>query len=175
MEATEVIAKALETNAWFVDLALSGLTDEQLNECPSGDSNPAGWLWWHQCRVEDFSIAHATGGKDEWAEGGWTGRFGIDVEPGDIGVGHDLEKVRSLKFTKDILGAYAKAVREKTLSALGSLSPADLDKEIPDVIPEKTIRVGEFLARSLMLDHFHHSGQICYLRGHLTGFGWAPM
>jgi hypothetical protein len=26
----------------------------------------------------------------------------------------------------------------------------------------------------LLIDQFHHSGQIAYLRGYLTGKGWFP-
>jgi hypothetical protein len=96
------------------------------------------------------------------------------LEPGDIGFGHEPEKVHSLKFNKDNLKAYAETVRGKTNSVLASLSPDDMDTEIPDLIPGQTIKKGMFLARALMVDNFQHSGQIAYLRGHLTGFGWSP-
>ena len=175
MEATEVILKTLNMNARFLDIALSGLTDEQLNESPDPESNPAGWLWWHKYRVEDNSIAHGPGDPAVWTEGGWPEKFGLDIAPGDLGIGHTPEKARSLKFRKKDLAAYAETVREKTAAALGAMSPENLDREIPDIVPDQTIRVGEFLGRSLTIDNFHHSGQICYLRGHLTGFGWAPI
>ncbi len=79
-----------------------------------------------------------------------------------------------MKFTRENLTGYAKAVRGKTSAALQSLSPSDLDKEIPDLIPGQTIRVGELIGRAIMIDNFHHSGQVCYLRGYYTGHGWLP-
>ena len=64
------------------------------------------------------------------------------------------------------------AVREKTLAGLKTLSPADLDRELP-APGGGTRKAGDFLGM-IMIDHFHHSGQVCYLRGYLTGKGWFP-
>src|SRR5215470_2676290 len=51
--------------------------------------------------------------------------------------------------------------------------PADLERELP--FPAGgTRKVGDFLG-ILMIDQFHHSGQIAYLRGYVTGKGWFPM
>ena len=120
-------------------------------------------------------IARVTGGSQVWMEGGWGEKLGADPSPQNIGMGHKPDTVRSLKFTKGDLKSYADAVREKTNAALESLSPEDLEKEIPDFFfPDQTIRVGEMHGRTLMIDNFHHSGHVCYLRGYYTGFGWLP-
>ncbi|MFC1491255.1 DinB family protein [Nitrospinota bacterium] len=174
MEATELIAKLLEMNGGVIDMALDGLLDEQFNEGATTETNPVGWLLWHKTRVEDAVIAHVTGGSQVWSEGGWAEKCGADPAPENIGLGHSLETVHSLKFTEAVLKEYADAVREKTNAALKSLSPEDLEKEIPDFFPDQTIRTGEMLGRALMIDNFHHSGQVCYLRGYYTGFGWLP-
>ncbi len=174
MEATELIAKLLEMNSGMMEMALDGLPDEKLNEPPKNESNPVGWLLWHRARVEDATIAKVTEGSQTWADGGWGEKFGIDAAPDDIGFGHSLDKVRSMQFSKENLVGYTKAVREKTGAVLQSLSPSDLDKEIPDFLPDQTIRVGELIGRAILLDNFQHSGQVCYLRGYYTGYGWLP-
>ncbi len=173
MEATELIAKLLELNGGIVEMALDGLPDEKFNEGPTDETNPVGWLLWHKTRVEDAVIAHVTGAQQVWP-GGWAEKFGAHPSPQNIGLGHNLETVHSLKLTKGNLKKYADAVREKTSVALESLSPEDLEKEVPDFLPGQTIRVGEMLGRGLMIDNFQHSGQVCYLRGYYTGFGWLP-
>jgi hypothetical protein len=80
--------------------------------------------------------------------------------------------VKAFKPTIANLKGYAAAVREKTLASLKALKPADLDCELP-APGGGTRKAGDFLG-ILMLDHFHHSGQVCYLRGYLTGKGWFP-
>ncbi|MEE9255721.1 MAG: DinB family protein [bacterium] len=100
MEATELIAKLLELNGGIVEMALDGLPDEKFNEGPTDETNPVGWLLWHKTRVEDAVIAHVTGATQEWVGGGWAEKLGADPSPQNIGMGHDLETVHSLKFTK---------------------------------------------------------------------------
>jgi uncharacterized damage-inducible protein DinB len=89
-----------------------------------------------------------------------------------VGAGDSLEQVAAFKPTLAHLQGYAAAVREKTLAILQSLSAADLDRELP-APGVGTRKVGDSLG-ILMVDHFHHSGQIAYLRGYLTGKGWLP-
>ncbi len=131
MEAVEVIADLLELNAGLIKMALEGLSDADLSTQPNDQSNPVGWLVWHQTRVEDVTISGLTQSAQVWGEGGWKAKFGVDVEDEDTGVGHSLEKVASMAFTKENLLGYAGAVRGKTLSALKGFTPADLDKEVP--------------------------------------------
>jgi hypothetical protein len=133
-----------------------------------------GWLVWHLNRVEDATIAGITQSAQVWAEGGWGAKFGADLEDRDIGVGHSPEKVASLTFTKEALLGYAGAVREKTLAALKGFNPAGLDKEVPDPAGGGNIKIGALLGR-FSIDNFHHSGQVCYLRGYFKGFGWFPI
>lgn len=174
MKATELIENLLEMNNGLIDMALDGLSDEQLNKSPTADTNPVGWLLWHRSRVEDATIARVTGGAQEWVDGGWGGKLGIDAAPDNIGFGQPPESALAMKFTKEGLAGYAKAVREKTKGALKTLSPEDMNKEVPDFLPDQTITVGAILGRAILLDNFQHSGQIAYLRGYHTGYGWLP-
>ncbi len=172
MDVPTVVAHALHANAGFVQLALEGLTDADLLQRPNDQCNPIGWLLWHQTRVEDAIIANISGTPQVWIAAGWHARFGRPADPRDVGVGHTLEQVMALQPTIAALQGYATAVREKTLAILPPLTPADLEREVP-APGGGTRKVGEYLG-VLMVDHFHHSGQICYLRGYLTGKGWFP-
>ncbi|MEE9275356.1 MAG: DinB family protein [bacterium] len=173
MEAADVITKSLEMNSWTVRKALEDLSDADLLKRPNADSNPIGWLLWHLTRVEDGVIARITGAPQVWMEGKWHERFGMEADPQNSGLGHTLEQVTALKPGKEALLGYAAAVREKTTACLENITSAELDREIEDVIGG-AIRVGELLGR-LTVDHFHHGGQICYLRGYITGWGWFPL
>ena len=64
----------------------------------------------------------------------------MPAEPHDAGVGHSLEQVMALQPTIAALQGYAAAVREKTLTVLPTLTPADLERNSPSrpVAPEKS-------------------------------------
>lgn len=173
MDLQTVIANALTLNAEnFIKTALNGLSDADLLKSPNDQCNPIGWTLWHQTRVEDGILSNISGRPQAWVEGGWYEKFGMPAEPGDLGIGHSMEQVMALKPTAEALLGYAAAVREKTLDVLKGLKPDDLDRELP--APDGgTRKVGDYLG-ILMVDHFHHSGQIAYLRGYLTGKGWFP-
>jgi uncharacterized damage-inducible protein DinB len=173
MDLQTVIANALTLNTEnFVKPALNGLSDADLTKCPNDQCNPIGWLLWHQTRVEDGILSNISGRPQAWIEGGWHEKFGLPAEPGDLGIGHSMQQVSAFKSTIDVLQGYAAAVREKTLAVLKTLKPADLERELP-APGGGTRKVGDFLG-ILMIDHLHHSGQIAYLRGYLSGKGWFP-
>ena len=174
MDLQAVVASVLTINTDnFVHPALQGLTDADLFKRPSDQCKPIGWLLWHQTRVEDVILSHISGMPQAWVAGTWHEQFGMPAEPHDFGAGHSLEQVMVLKPTIAALQGYAAAVREKTLAVLKTLTPADLEGEIPSPAGG-TQKAGEFLG-ILLIDQFHHSGQIAYLRGYLTGKGWFPL
>ena len=76
-----------------------------------------------------------------------------------------------VSVTKQDLIGYANATRARTLSTLEALSAEDLEREMTD-IGGNTAKTGEYLGR-VATDYHQHCGQICYLRGFITGFGWA--
>ncbi len=172
MDAQTVVTNALNANANFIEKALDGLTDEDLLKRPNNHTNPIGWTLWHQYRVEDAILSNL-GGKDQaWIAAGWHDKFGMEANPGQLGGGDTLEQVAAFRPTVDNLKGYGAAVREKTLSTLQSLPAEALDKDFPG--PGGNSRKGGEMLGILMLDHFHHSGQVCYLRGYLTE-GWSPL
>jgi len=173
MDVQTVVANVLTANTTtFVKPALQGLSDADLLKSPSDQCNPIGWLLWHQTRVEDAILSNVGGRPQAWIEGQWHEKFGMPAEPGSVGAGDSLEQVAAFKPTIANLLGYVDAVREKSLAILKSLSPADLERDLP-APGGGTRKVGDFLG-IIMIDNFHHSGQIAYLRGYLTGKGWFP-
>lgn len=171
MDLQTAMANALTFNAGFVNKALEGLSDADLLKSPSEDTNPIGWTLWHQYRVEDAILSNIGGNTQTWIDAGWHKNFGMEANPGQMGGGDSLEQVKAFRPTVDNIKGYSAAVREKTLNTLKSLPPEDLDKEFPG--PGGTPRKAGELLGILMVDHFQHSGQVCYLRGYVTP-GWAP-
>src|SRR5262249_24002527 len=121
-------------------------------------------------RVGDAILSKVRGGPQVWAEGQWHEKFGMPATA--MGIGDTLEQVATFKPALADLQGYAEAVRQKSLAVLKGLSPADLEREVP-VPGGGTRKVGDYLG-ILMTDPRHHSGQIAYLRGYLTGKGWFP-
>lgn len=172
MDLQTIIANALTLNTEnFVKGALNGLSDDDLAKQPNDQCNSIGWTLWHQTRVEDGILSNLTGKPQAWTEGKWHEKFGMDANAG-LGMGDSMETVAAFKPTKDALLGYVDAVREKTLAGLKELNPADLDRDFPT--PDGGTRKGGDWLGILMIDHFHHSGQIAYIRGYLTGKGWFP-
>ena len=174
MDAAAVVATALTIDMNnFIKGALTGLSDEDITKRPTDQCNPIGWTLWHATRVEDGIMANISGKAQVWTEGGWPQKFGMAADSTDSGIGHSLEQVAAFKPTVANLQGYAEAVREKTLACLHALTPSDLDRDLAPPGGGDSRKVGAWLA-VILLDHLHHSGQVCYIRGYVTGKGWFP-
>ncbi len=174
MGETDTVAKTLEINDVLVQMALDGLSDDDLLKQPNPESNPIGWLLWHMTRTEDNIISRFSDASTVWARDKWFDRIPAPGGPEDGGVGNTLEQVRTFRASKADLLAYAGEVRANTLSVLSAISPEALEREVPDPPLPMIQKEKDFLA-ILLVDYSHHSGQICYMRGYLTGPGWFPM
>ena len=172
MNGAKILSGMLEMSDSLVRRALEGLTDADLIKRPSDQDNTIGWLIWHKTRVEDIAFADASDEEQFWISDKWHEKFGMEPNPGQMGFGDSLEQVISLECKKENLLGYADAVRARASSVLKSLSPEDLDKEITATMGQ-TIKIGDYLGR-VAADNIQHGGQICYLRGFITGFGWLP-
>lgn len=174
MDATQFIAGVLTNNGGLIHRALEGLSNEDLLKQPNEQSNPIGWLVWHQTRTEDRIISLLSGKPQAWIEGGWHAKFGMGADPKNGGIGHTMKEVTALRPTLDALKGYAAAAREKTLAYLGGLNSSDLDREVRSPVDNSPRKLGEYLG-ILVSDYLHHCGQVCYLCGYLKGWGWFPM
>ncbi len=170
MDATTIILERLDAYMARVEEVIDDVTEAELMTQPGDQDNPIGWLMWHMTRFEDRTIAQITGGAQAWTEGKWHEQFGVAEEPDATGVGQTLGQVMSLKPTREGVMGYYRATREKTTTCLSGLTDKDLDREIDDFFGRGKIAIGMLLGR-LFGDHISHIGQICYLRGHLKGWG----
>lgn len=149
--------------------ALDGLTDEQLYQQPTADTNSIGWLVWHLFRWQDQLASRAAELPEVWREQGWPERFG--VAPERTGQGDTLEQVADFRPARDVLMGYAKAVHEAVADRLAALTP----ERFAGAAGYADGRPPRPLWRSLaatMSDTGQHTGQIAYLRGLITGYGW---
>lgn len=100
-------------------------------------------------------------------------KFEMDADPANAGVGRSLDQVMALKPTLENLNGYAEAVRKRTVAYLPSLDSVDLKAEDPTPLGDNQ-KLGGYLG-GFLLDHLSHSGQLGYIRGCSTGFGWFPI
>ena len=170
MQQLDILASALQLNAGLVQRALDGLSDDDLTKRPSDQCNPIGWTLWHQYRYEDRVVSGITGEQQVWVSEGWHDKFGMSADADQLGMGNSLEQVGAFRATLANLQGYGAAVREKTLACLQTITPEELERELE--APGGATRTAGASLGVLLLDHFHHSGQVCYLRGFITGKGW---
>jgi hypothetical protein len=146
--------------------AVAGLTPAELAHRIDPAANPVGWLVWHLTRVQDDHVADVAGRPQTWTQDGWQERFGLPLDPADIGYGHTPDQVAELSAASaDLLTGYYDAVHEQTLSFVRGLGDADLD-EIVDRRWDPPVTLGVRLL-SVVNDDLQHAGQAALLRGHL--------
>ena len=155
-----------------LERALKGLTQDDLNQRPSPDSNSMGWLAWHLTRVQDDHIADLMGGEQLWVSDAWHSKFDRAPDPADVGWGHSSEDVAAFKSpAAETILAYHRAVQERTKQYINTLSANDLDRELDEPWYQPLPTVGVRLI-SVMSDNLEHVGQVAYVRGLLKGKGW---
>lgn len=162
--------------------SLTGDTDgDVLLYQPDPQSNHAAWLIWHLTRVQDdhlADLASALGGGDVpsrgsghqapagqlWLENGWAQRFGLPYAEEDTGFGHNAEKVGAFNAgDAGLLGAYHRAVHDRTLEVLESLSSDDFER-IVDERWDPPVTAASRLV-SVLNDTTQHAGQAAYVHG----------
>lgn len=173
MNATEMVAKVLELNTTLVRIAVEGLGDADLFMQPNAKSNSIGWLLWHQARTEDNILSAFSGKPTVWAADKWHGRIAAPGGPEDGGMNNTMAQVAAFCAKKEDLIAYADAVRANSLAVLPAITAETLEQEVPNP-PIPVIERMKDLLSVLLADYAHHSGQICYLRGFISGPGWMP-
>ncbi len=152
-----------------VRTAVDGLDDDQLYLQPSPDTNSVAWLAWHLSRWKDRFGAIAFGEEQVWVSQGWAEKFGMDAERN--GQGDTLEQVAAFHPDRELLFGYVEAAHEATIERVGRLTPEKLQEEYPYSPTGAPRKVWQGLTGTLN-DFGQHAGQIAYLRGLITGYGW---
>jgi hypothetical protein len=144
--------------------AADGLSAEQLAYRADAEANSIGWLIWHLTRVQDDHVAAVARVEQAWTGQDWAKRFDLPFEPGDIGYGHGVEDVASVRVASpELLTGYHDAVHEQSLRYVRRLVDADLDRVIDDAWdPPVTLSVRLV---SVLSDGLQHVGQAAFVRG----------
>jgi hypothetical protein len=162
------IVQQLEGQYRTIKQATDDLTDEQLYYQPSADTNSIAWLIWHLSRWRDSLSAAIAGESQVWVSGGWATRFRLS-ETG-TGLGDTLEQVTAFRPERQNLFGYADAAHRETIERVKHLPATRFDQPVEH--PPGTSRPTWQALAGMCGDSYQHAGQIAYLRGMITGYGW---
>ncbi len=162
MDVGQVLADGLARVQQDVEQVLDGVGDA-LTWQPDPEANSIAWLVWHLTRVQDDHVADVAGTEQLWTADGWQERLALPLETRDTGYGHSPDQVRTVRTTPDLLLGYHRAVSERTLAWVQTLTPTDLDR-IVDERWDPPVSLGVRLV-SVLNDDTQHVGQAAYLRG----------
>ena len=173
MSDTVTTISALQRNWAMVDQSLSNLDDATMASLPNAETNSIAWLLWHMNRVVDRFVNERFQDKPQiWVADSWYEKFGMPANPDDNGRGWTSEQVGAWQPpAKEVMVGYYDSVKANALNYVGSLSAADLEKQVPFPAPPNTLPLGEALG-VLVFDNIVHGGQIAYVKGYYEGMGW---
>lgn len=166
---SEFVVRLLDLTNATLRRSVRGLTDEQLWWRPSPDTNSIAWLAWHYSRWMDGMTAKAAGDEEVWVSGGWTARFGMPAEAN--GLGDTPEQVGAFRPPMGLVAGYAQAAHDACVRRVQSLSAGGMACSFVHHEGSPARPVWQSLANTAM-DFTQHVGQIAYVRGLLSGFGW---
>ena len=149
--------------------AVQGLTDDQVFQQPSSDTNPIGWLAWHLSRWKDRYAAGVSGQPQVWVSEGWAERFGMDADA--TGLGDTPEQVAAFRPDRELLFGYVDAAHRATVERVKAMTDEDLVRPYQYGQSQEPRPAWRGLT-GMIMDFTQHTGQIAYLRGLITGFGW---
>lgn len=173
MAGNRTAVAALERNWQMVTSAVAEVDEATMAARPNDDSNSMSWLIWHMTRVADRFINFRLKAQPQiWTTGAWHEKFGMAANPDDFGMGWDNQQVADWQTpAKAVVMDYFNTVNAAVADYMGSMSDADLAREIPFPAAPDTLPAGEALS-ILVWDNIVHGGQVAYLRGYFRGMGW---
>lgn len=164
METSNVLADAFGRIVEDFELAVVGLSSDELAFRPDPEANSIAWLAWHAARVQDDHVSALAHRRQAWIEDGFRQRFGTNLDPRDIGYGHTSDQVAAVRPDRpEILLDYLRAVTERTLEYLSRVDASELDR-IVDRNWDPPVSAGARLV-SVIDDSIQHAGQALYVRG----------
>ncbi|MFE0649264.1 DUF664 domain-containing protein [Streptomyces sp. NPDC059534] len=143
--------------------AVEGLTDEDLAARVTPDANSVAWLVWHLTRIQDDHLADAFDTEQLWISDGWAARFALPFPERATGYGQTSAQVGKVRAPGDLLLGYHDAVHARTLTLVGTVTNADLDRVV-DTRWDPPVTLGVRLV-SVIADDLQHAGQAAYARG----------
>lgn len=168
VELNQFIIALLEAAYRSIKQSTDGLTDEQLYYQPTAETNSIAWLVWHLSRWRDTVSATISGEPHIWVSAGWAQRYGM---PDDrTGLGDTPAQVAAFRVERAVLFGYVDAAHQRTVERIATLTPAQLGQPVASRTGEQ--RPAWRALVGMCGDSAQHTGQIAYLRGMLSGYGW---
>ena len=164
----QFIIALLEAAYRSIKQATDDLTDEQLYYQPTAESNSMAWLVWHLSRWRDAVSATISDEPQIWVSAGWARRCGIPDER--TGLGDTPAQVTAFRVERAVLFGYVEAAHQRTVGRVAALTPTQLEQSITSYTGEK--RPAWRALAGVCGDSAQHTGQIAYLRGLMSGYGW---
>jgi hypothetical protein len=164
METCDLLAEAFGRIVEDFELAVAGLASDELTFRPDPDANSIAWLAWHATRVQDDHVSALANRPQTWIEDGFEQRFGMNLDPADIGYGHSADQVAAVRPEgSELLLGYLRAVTGRTLEYVADIDASELDRVI-DRNWDPPVIAGVRLV-SVIDDSMQHAGQALYVRG----------
>jgi len=172
VELKQFVQGIFDRLAAELEMAVTGLTPEDLNHQPRPESNSIGWLIWHATRSQDRMNADLFGEDQLWVSAKWHAKFNRSPDQKDTGFGHTPAQVAAFRAPgAQTLLDYARAVYERTRIYITTrLTETDLQREVKSPTLGTTATVEERILTTI--NDFQHIGQAGYVRGMLKGKGW---
>ena len=161
----------LQSGTRSIKSGMDGLSREQLYYMPTADTNSIAWLAWHLSRYRDQITATICEEPQVWVTDGWAERF--VMESGRNGIGDTPEQVAAFQPDVTVLGGYVDAAHTAAMERIKRMTEEQLNKVGVYVSP--TERPAWLALGSMIGDSGQHTGQINYVRGMVSGFGWRNL
>jgi Protein of unknown function (DUF664) len=162
MSAADLLVDGFGRVREIVHDVLDGLTDADLQYRVDPAANSICWQVWHLTRVQDDHVAAAGGLTQVWLSD-WDRRFGLPLDPRDIGYGHSSDQVAVVVAPASLLAGYHDATYERTIAFLHTLTEDDMSR-IVDRRWRPPVTMAVRLV-SVLADDLEHAGQAAFIRG----------
>ncbi len=163
MDSIEILKDLADRPRKAAEALRAKLTPDLLNAHPHHDNSIA-WLLWHAARELDVQIAGLSGEEAVWTAQGFDGRFGLGIEPTNVGYGHSPRQARAIRVKDpDLLLEHLGAVISRQRAYLDTLDEAALSEIIDDQWDPPVTRGARLV--SISADALEHVGQAAYITG----------
>lgn len=163
MNGIEILSDLARRPQQAAEALRGSLTPQLLNAHPHHDNSVA-WLLWHAARELDEQLAALSGREPVWTAQGFDRRFGLDLDPHEMGYGDTPEQARAIRSDDpELLLEHLGAVVDAQLDYLASLDEAALDEIVDDRWDPPVTRASRLI--SISVDAAEHVGQAAYVAG----------
>jgi hypothetical protein len=171
MNSIELLKSQIQMAHMFLDGTCADVSPEQADAVPGGTAHPIGASYAHLLLAEDVVLNMMVRGETPLLMGKFAGKNGFQPEPMDRSAESLLAWANSVKVEMPVAQEYGKAVLANTLDWVGSLSEADLDREVEAAgFPKMTI--GSWITLTAIVHPSNHCGEISALKGVLGTKGY---